>query len=91
MSTIIQIDQHTLERAAERGTNRDEIIDVLTNGFDVPAKRQRKAKAKVFNYNQKRLGRFYEQKRIEVIYTVESDKIITITAYVFYGKWRQQA
>ncbi len=90
MSTIIQIDTHTLERAAERGTNRNEIIDVLTSGFDVPAKSHRKGKAKVFDYNKKRLGRFYEQKRIEVIYTIESDKIITITAYVFYGKWREQ-
>ena len=90
MSTIIQIDPHTLERATERGTNRDEIIDVLTSGFDVPVKSHRKGKAKVFDYNKKRLGRFYEQKRIEVIYTIESDKIITITAYVFYGKWRKQ-
>ena len=85
----IQITQHTLERAEERGAAKDEIVDVLTNGFDIPAKRHRKGKAKVFDFNQKRLGRFYEQKRIEVIYTIESDKIITITAYVFYGMWRE--
>ncbi len=85
----IQISQHTLERAEERGTTKDEITDVITSGFYIPAKRHRKGKAKVFDYNQKRLGKFYEQKRIEVIYTIESDKIITITAYVFYGKWRE--
>ena len=86
----IQISKHTLERAEERGTTKDEIVDVLTSGFNIPAKRHRKGKAKVFDFNQKRLGRLYEQKRIEVIYTIESDKIITITAYVFYGKWREQ-
>lgn len=86
----IQISQHALERARERGAAKDEIIDVLNSGFDIPAKKHRKGKAMVFDYNKKRLGSFYEQKRIEVIYTIESDKIITITAYVFYGKWREQ-
>ncbi len=90
MAMKIQISHHSLERAKERGTTKNEIMDVLTSGFDIPAKKHRKGKAKVFEYNQKRLGRFYEQKRIEVIYTIESDKIITITAYVFYGKWREQ-
>ena len=86
----IQISQHTLARAGERGATKDEIRNVLTTGFDIPAKKDRKCKAKVFDYKQERLGRFYEQKRIEVIYTLESDKIITITVYVFYGKWREQ-
>ena len=83
----IIIHPHTLERAAERGTSKVEIIDVLHSGFDIPAKRQRKGKAKVFDYQQKRLGTFYNHKRVEVIYTVEDDKIVTITVYVFYGFW----
>jgi len=90
MAIKIQIDPHTLTRAIERGTTKDEIVNVLTSGFDMPAKRHRKCKAKVFDYNQTRLGRFYEQKRIEVIYAIESDRIITITAYVFYGNWGEQ-
>ena len=90
MAIKILISQHALERARERGAAKDEIIDVLKSGFDIPAKKNRKGKAKVFDYNKKRLDKFYEQKRIEVIYTIESDKIITITAYVFYGKWREQ-
>jgi hypothetical protein len=32
----IQIDAHTLERAVERGTNEDEIKDVIHTGFDIP-------------------------------------------------------
>lgn len=31
--------------------------------------------------------RFYEQKRVEVFYTVEGDGLITVTVYVFYARW----
>ncbi len=86
----IHIHPHTLERAAGRGTCEKEIIDVLNTGFDILAKQQRKGKAKVFSYQQTRLGIFYKQKRVEVIYTVEDDTIITITVYVFYGIWKGQ-
>ncbi len=86
----IKIDPHTLERAQERGTNAAEIKDVLNNGFEIPAKRYRKGKAKVFEFDQNRLNKFYKQKRVEVIYAVENDTIITITVYVFYGKWKEQ-
>ena len=34
----IQIDPHTLERAKERGTNEEEIQDVINNGVTISAK-----------------------------------------------------
>lgn len=86
----IQIDPHTLERTIERGASKDEIKDVIITGFDIPAKRERRGKAKVYRYDQKRLNTFFEQKRIEVIYTIESDTIVTITVYVFYGSWKEK-
>jgi len=86
----IQIDPHTLERAEERGTNEDEIKDVINTGFSIPAKYGRMGKAKIYNFGQKRHGKYYEQKRVEVIYTIERDVIVTITVYVFYGKWEEE-
>lgn len=83
----IQIEPHTLERAEERGANKSEIIDVITNGITSTAKMNRLAKFKVFDFNSLRNNKFYEQKRIEVIYTIENDTYVTITVYVFYGKW----
>ena len=83
----IRIDPHTLERAEERGTNAQEIEDVIKNGFPIPAKRGRQGSARVYDFNQSRQGKFYEQKRVEVIYTVERNVAITVTVYVFYGKW----
>ena len=83
----IQIDPHTLERAEERGTNEEEIRDVIERGIGIPVKYRRTGKTKVYDFGQKRYGKYYEQKRVEVFYIIEENKIITVTAYVFYGKW----
>jgi len=83
----IQIDPHTLERAKERGTDEDEIKDVIQTGFSIAAKYNRIGKAKIYDFKQIRLDKYYEQKRVEVFYTIEGDKIIAVTVYVFYGKW----
>lgn len=86
----IQIDPHTLERAEERGTNEEEIKDVINSGFPIPAKPGRLGKAKVYDFKQQRLGKYYEQKRVEVIYSFVGETIVTVTVYVFYGKWEGQ-
>ncbi len=83
----IQLDPHTLERATERGASESEIRETLQNGSDIPAKRNRLAKAKVFPFDQIRNGKHYPEKRVEVIYVIEKETIIAITVYVFYGKW----
>ncbi|MCJ7577447.1 MAG: DUF4258 domain-containing protein [candidate division Zixibacteria bacterium] len=83
----IQIDPHTLERSQERGTNKTEIIEVINTGFPIPAKYGRVGKAKIYDFKQVRHNKYYEQKRVEVFYTIEKDAIITVTVYVFYGKW----
>ena len=87
---IVQIDPHTVERAEERGTNEHEILDVIRSGFPVAAKRGRFGKAKVYGFKRKRHGRYYQQKRVEVFFVVGRDCIITVTVYVFYGKWETE-
>ncbi len=83
----IRIDPHTLERARERGADETEIRETLANGGVIRAKRDRLAKAMVFPYNEHRLGKYYAEKRVEVIYILERDVMVTVTVYVFYGKW----
>ena len=83
----IQIDPHTLERAEERGTSADEIIDVITSGTPIPAKYGRSGKVKTYEFKMHRLGKYYEHKRVEVFFAVEGDVIVTVTVYVYYGKW----
>jgi len=86
----IQIDPHTLARAEERGTTEEEIHDAIHTGFSVPGKYGRMGRGKAHDFNQVRHGRYYEQKRIEVFYTIETYTVITVTVYVFYGKWETQ-
>ena len=86
----IQIEPHTLERAWERGASVEEIEDVIRNGFTIPARKNRSAKAKVYFFERERLGNYYKHKRIEVIYAVENDTIVTVTVFVFYGEWMDE-
>ncbi len=86
----IRIDPHTLARAEERGANETKIEDVIHTGFSTPAKYDRMGKTKVYDFNQEWHGKIYEQKRVEVFYTVEREVIITATVYVFYGKWEEK-
>lgn len=83
----VKIDPHTLERAQERGTSEDEIRNVIRTGFSIPTKYGRQGKAKIYAFGQERQGKYYEQKKVEVFYVVEGNKIVTVTVYVFYGKW----
>lgn len=83
----IQIDPHTLERAEERGANEIEIKDVIQTGFSISAKYGRIGKAKVYDFKNNRHNKYYEHKRVEVFYVIEDENIITVTVYVFYGKW----
>ena len=84
---ILQIDQHTIDRAEERGTNKTEIEDVVQTGVAIPAKFGRIGKAKVYDFKQNWRDRYYEEKGVEVFYLIQGAKIITVTVYVFYGKW----
>lgn len=86
----IQIGPHTLERAEERGTNEREIIEVINTGFSIPAKYGRMGKAKIYDFKYTRHNKYYEQKRVEVFYTIEENVNVTVTVYVFYGKWEAQ-
>ena len=83
----IRIDPHTLERAQKRGVSEWEIEDTIRTGLSFLAKHGRMGKAKVYDFGKEWNGKRYEQKRVEVIYTVESDVLITVTVYAFYGKW----
>ncbi len=83
----IQIEPHTLQRAIERGATEEEINQVLESGINILGKYGRLGKSKVFSFNNTRIGKYYEEKKIEVYYLIELETIFTITVYVFYGKF----
>ncbi len=83
----IQIEPHTLLRAQERGALLNEIEETIISGIAETAKNNRFSKSKVFSFNSERNGKFYPEKKLEVFYVIENEIIITITVYVFYGKF----
>ncbi len=85
----ISIESHTLIRARERGTNKKEILEVIKTGKEAAAKHGKIAKFKIYDFNKKWLGKYYMQKMVRVFYTMEENTIITVTVYVFYGKWEK--
>lgn len=84
----IHIDPHTSARALERGTNEVEILDVIRTETSIPAHGNRCGKAEVYDYNGEWNGKFYPQKRVEVVYVTTDDEVTTVTVYVFFGRWR---
>ncbi|MBT9168745.1 MAG: hypothetical protein DDT19_02093 [Syntrophomonadaceae bacterium] len=47
-------------------------------------------KAKIYDFKNTRHNKYYEQKRVEVFYTIKENVNVTVTVYVFYGKWEAQ-
>jgi hypothetical protein len=83
----IIIAPHTLEQAIERGASETEIVNTINEGQRIKAKNDRLGSAKVFGFRKERNGKFYEEKKIEVIFVIEDNQITTVTVYVYYGKW----
>ena len=84
---IIQIEPHTLQRANERGASENEIKETIETGINILGKSGRLGKSKIFSFNKERNDRSYEEKKLEVFYIIEDEAMITITVYVFYGKF----
>jgi hypothetical protein len=83
----IQIDPYSLTRGVEQGISEEEIGDATNTGFAIPRKDGRVGIWEVDDFRQTRHGRYYEQRRVEVFYTIEQHTIITVTVYVLYGWW----
>ena len=47
-------------------------------------------KGKTYSFQQARHGKYYEQKSVEVFYTIEGNTVITVRVYVFYGEWERE-
>ena len=87
----VHISGHAAQRARERGTSIAEIEETLATGSPQAAKEGRQCLRKAFRIDEKRLGRRYSQKMVEVYYVVEEDAAVVVTVYVFYGVWGPEA
>lgn len=81
----VQIGSYALLRANERGATEIEIRDVLETGTPLIVKNDRLGKEKVFQFEEVLNGKYFKQKKISVIYTIENSIVIVITVIVKYG------
>ena len=86
----IRIDPHTRSRMPARGISEDEIVEVLRGGVPAPASFGRLSKEKVFRFDSMWQGRSYSQKKVKVVYVEDDDAMVTVTAYAYYGSWREE-
>jgi len=80
--------EHAEGRLLSRGTSREEIVKVLTNGLPDLATSGRSAKSMIFPFGKRWGVKTFEQKKVKVIFVIEGDDTLVITVYVYYGSWQ---
>ena len=68
----------------ERGASKKEVSEAIAEGEKIPAKYNRVAYRKNFQYNSHWGGKFYHIKQVMPVVKEEKDKIVVITVYTFY-------
>ncbi len=83
----IYINSHARDRAEERGTNKDEIIETVKQVNESKVKDNRLVREKVFAFAKEWNGKYHDEKRVIVIFTIESGNVVVIRVTVEYGKF----
>ena len=74
----------------ERGVSEGEVVAALNRGTAATASSGRKAKETILPFGKHWQGRFYEQKKVRVIYVEANDELTVITVYAYFGKWEER-
>ncbi len=81
----IKLEPQTLRKAKEDGATEEEIDVTIRTGKDLNSESGRLGKTKTFPFNGEWDNSFYEQKKIDVYFSVENKLITALTVDVFYG------
>ena len=71
----------------ERGVSENEVREVAARGQTAEARGERQALELVLAYNDYWQGRFYEHKKVKIVYVDEGSDRVVITVYAYYGRW----
>ncbi len=80
----VRFSRHALVQMAERGAARSEVVKVIQEGEEIPAKIGRRSYRLNFQYNSSWMGRRYRIKQVVPVVVEEKGKFIVVTVYVFY-------
>ena len=83
----IKIEPLILKKATEQGATEDEIDATIRTGKDLNSESGNLGKTRTFPFHGERENEFFEQKKLDVYFTVENKLITTVAIDVFYGNF----
>ena len=81
----IKIEPQTLIKATAEVATEEEIDATIRTGKDLNSESGRLGKTRTFPFKATRNNIFFEQKKLDVYFTVENKLITTLAVDVFYG------
>ena len=83
----IKIEPQILKKATEQGATEDEIDATIRTGKDLNSESGRLGKTRTFIFKKERNNIFFEQKKLDVYFSVENKLITTLDIDVAYGSF----
>jgi hypothetical protein len=83
MAKAVRFSRHALQQMAEHGATREEVLESIRSGEQVPAKRGRLGYRKNFQYEHLWGGRYYAMKQVLAVVAEEPEMLIVVTVYTF--------
>jgi hypothetical protein len=83
----IKIEPLTLKKATDQGATEEEIDATIRTGKDLNSESGLLGKTRTFPFKAIRENIFFEQKKLDVYFSVENKLIITLDVDVFYGSF----
>jgi hypothetical protein len=83
----IKIEPLTLKKATDQGATEEEIDATIRTGKDLNSESGLLGKTRTFPFKAIRDNIFFEQKKLDVYFSVENKLITTLEIQVFYGSF----
>jgi hypothetical protein len=83
----IKIEPLTLKKATDQGATEEEIDATIRTGKDLNSESGLLGKTRTFPFRATRDNIFFEQKKLDVYFSVENKLITTLDVDVFYGSF----
>jgi hypothetical protein len=81
----IKFEPQALKKATEEGVSEEEIDVTIRTGKDLNSASEWLGKTKIFPFKAERNNTFYDQKKLDVYFSVENKIITALAIDVFYG------
>jgi len=82
----IYFTKHARQRLKDRHTNEEEVRQTLRYGKWYRDEEGYLHAKRSFRFSREHFGRYYCQKKVELIFVEEKDRLVIITIYTYFSK-----